>query len=131
MVGSSGHYHTSHKILIHPPRTVSFALKAKLKAELRRMTKLGIIQPIKDPADWVSSRVTVIKPNEKLRLCLDLKDLNKAIKREHYKLPTTEEIYAKMQNPKFFTKFDASNGYWQIKVDKESSRLLTFNTPYG
>ena len=89
------------------------------------MTKLGIIQPIKDPTDWVSSLVTVIKPNGKLCLCLDPKDLNKAIKKEHYKLPTTEEIFAEMQNPKFFTKLDALNGYWQIKIDKEISRLLT------
>ena len=41
------------KPVIHPPRTVPFALKAKLKAELRRMTKLGIIQPIKDPTDFL------------------------------------------------------------------------------
>ena len=26
---------------------------------------------------------------------------------------------------------DASNGFWQIPVDEESSRLLTFNTPFG
>ena len=26
---------------------------------------------------------------------------------------------------------DASSGYWQIKVDEESSNLLTFNTPFG
>ena len=29
------------------------------------------------------------------------------------------------------TKLDASSGYWQIKVDQESSKLLTFNTPFG
>ena len=32
---------------------------------------------------------------------------------------------------KVFTKLDASSGYWQIKVDEESSKLLTFNTPFG
>ena len=36
-----------------------------------------------------------------------------------------------MAGARFFTKLDASSGYWQIKVDKESSKLLTFNTPFG
>ena len=36
-----------------------------------------------------------------------------------------------MSNGKVFTKFDASCGYWQIPVDADSSKLLTFNTPFG
>ena len=31
----------------------------------------------------------------------------------------------------FFSKLDASSGYWQIKVDEESSHLLAFGTPLG
>ena len=36
-----------------------------------------------------------------------------------------------MSDTQYFTKLDASNGYWQIKVDEQSSKLLTFNTPFG
>jgi len=36
-----------------------------------------------------------------------------------------------MSGAKYFTKLDASNGYWQIKVDKDSSKLLTFATFMG
>ena len=36
-----------------------------------------------------------------------------------------------MHHAKFLTKLDASSGYWQIKVDEESSKLLTFSTPFG
>ena len=36
-----------------------------------------------------------------------------------------------MHGARFFTKFDASNGYWQIPVDCESSDLLTFATCFG
>ena len=51
---SSTHHITLNediKPIIHPPQTIPFALKAKLIAKLRRMTKLGIIQPIKDSTD--------------------------------------------------------------------------------
>lgn len=106
-------------------------MKPKLKKALEKMTKMGIIKPTEELTDWVNSLVIVEKQNGKLRLCLDPRDLNKAIKREHYKLPTAEEIFAEMKNPKYFTKLDASNGYWQIPVDEESSKLLTFNSPFG
>ena len=36
-----------------------------------------------------------------------------------------------MHHAKFLTKLDASSGYWQIKVDEESSKLLTFSTHFG
>ena len=36
-----------------------------------------------------------------------------------------------MSKAKHFTKLDASCAYWQIQLDYESSKLLTFNSPYG
>ena len=117
--------------VVHPPRKLPIALREKLCVDLRRMVKMGIIKPIHEPTDWVNSQVVVEKPNGKHRTCLDPNDLNKAIKRHHFHLPTTEEILAFMSNAKFVTKLDASNAYWQIEVDDESSKLLTFNTPFG
>ena len=31
----------------------------------------------------------------------------------------------------FFSELDASQGYWQIPVDEDSSKVLTFSTPFG
>ena len=36
-----------------------------------------------------------------------------------------------MAGSKYFTKLDASSVYWQMKIDKESSDLLMFYTPFG
>ena len=47
--------------------------------------------PLSDPTDWISSMVTVVKPN-KLLICIDYKDLNRAIKRSYYPMPTIEEV---------------------------------------
>ena len=86
------------------------------------MVKLGVITPQIGPTEC---------PNGKLRVCMDPKDLNKAIKRQYISLPTTEEILDKMNGSKYYTKLDASNAYWQMKVDEETSKLLVFNTPFG
>ena len=79
----------------------------------------------------MNSLVIVHKANGKLRICIDPRDLNKAIKRQHFQLPSAEELFAQISGAKYFAKLDMSNAYWQIKIDEESSKLLTFNTPFG
>ena len=97
--------------VVVPPRKVPFAPKDRLKKELDHMEKMGIIEKVEKSTDWVNSLVVVEKPNGKLRICLDPRSLNQAIKRQHYRLPTTEEIISQMMGAKFFSKLDASNGY--------------------
>ena len=94
------------------------------------MVRLDIIDKVEGPTDWVSNLVIVEKPNGKLRVCLDPRDLNQAIKRQH-QLPTPKDVLSKMAGVKYFSKLDASSGYWQLKLDEESSQLLAFHTPFG
>ena len=70
------------------------------------MVEEGILTPVNEPTDWVSSMVTVVKPN-KSRICIDPKDLNRAIKRSHYPIPTNEEVATKLSKAKVFTVLDA------------------------
>ena len=46
-------------------------------------------------------------------------------------MPTIEEIATRLHGAKVFSVFDASNGFWQVELDKESSFLTTVNTPFG
>ena len=64
-------------------------------------------------------------------MCLDPRDLNRAIKRQHFTLPTREEIMSRFAGAKVFSKMDASQGFYQLKLDEESSLKCTFNTPFG
>ena len=95
------------------------------------MESQNIIARVTKPTDWVNSLVVREKENGRLRLCLDPKDLNKAIKREHHPILTLEEITPNLTGAKLFSTLDARNGYWNIKLDEESSYLTTFNTPFG
>lgn len=96
------------------------------------MVKIGVIKPVTEPTSWVSSFVAVKKKGkDEIRLCIDPKDLNHAIQRQHYPMRTIEEVAARIPNAKFFTVLDASSGFWQIPLDYESSLKTTFNTPYG
>ena len=115
--------------VINSPLRMLASLKKKLNEELNRMVKMEIITPIEEPTDWVSSLVIVEKPSGQLRIGLDPQHLSQTIKRPNFVMPTAEEILAQLSNAKFFTKLDTSIAYWQIPVDDESSKLLTFNSP--
>ncbi|GFT49235.1 transposon Ty3-G Gag-Pol polyprotein [Nephila pilipes] len=83
--------------VIHPPRRVPRALQPKLKSILNNLEKEGIVSKVNKPTDWRQSLVIVEKPNRNLRLCLDPRDLNKVIKREHYQIPCTDDIICRLQ----------------------------------
>ena len=68
------------KLVVHAPQKIALSLKGKLKKELEEMVREGIIAPFEGNSDWVNSLVIREKPNGSLRICLDPKDLNKAIK---------------------------------------------------
>ena len=116
--------------VVHAPRKVPVALRDKVVEELHRMEQNGVITRQIEPTDWVSSMVKVVTP-KKMRICMDPQDLNQAIKREHYPLLTVEEVVSRMPKAKYFSELDANQGFWQIKLDEESSKLCTFNTPIG
>ena len=46
-------------------------------------------------------------------------------------MPTVDEVLPKLAKPKVFTVLYAKDGFYQVKLDKESSLLTTFWTPFG
>ena len=121
----------NHEGVQRPARTIPYKQRDSVKAELDRMVKLDVIVPEHEPTEWVNTMSVAHKSNGEIRLCLDPKDLNKAIRREHYPMTTLEGIAARIPKANFFSKCDAKSGYWQLKLSTKSSKLTTFNTPFG
>ena len=117
--------------VIHPPRKVPYSLLGRLQDRLKELEILDVIQKVDRPTKWVNSLVIVEKRNGSLRLCLDPRDLNRAIRREHYRIPTAEDIASRLNGKKLFSIVDEKDGFWQVNLDEESSYLCTFNTPFG
>ena len=80
------------------PPEITAALLPKIVDKLKEMEKEGHLAKVMQPTDWVNSMV-VSRRGEKIRICLDLADLNKAVKREHYPIPTVEEIVGNLYSP--------------------------------
>ena len=113
----------------HPPRSVPVVMQSAYKAELNILVKEGVITEVKEHTEWINSMVPVMKSNGSLRLCLDPKDLNKAIKRKQWYSRTIDDILPELAKFKYKTLKDATSGYWHVVLDLASSLLTMFNTP--
>ena len=80
--------HTDPKVspAVHPHCRLPIALQDTFKSELDAMVEKKIMVPVTEPTPWVLSMVAVQKKNNKLRICLDPRDLNRAIMCSHYPL---------------------------------------------
>ena len=130
-----GPYHIklkdSYKPVQHSPRSVLLGMLFAYKAELDRLVKEGIITEVHDHTEWINSIVPVVKEDGSLRLCLDPKDLNKAIERNQWYARTLDDILPELVQSKYFTIKDATSGFWHVPLDFRSSLLTTFNMPWG
>ena len=80
-----------------PCRKWPLSVRENVKSELERLTKMEIVTPVDTPTDWISSLVVVAKSNNKIRLCIDPKPLNKALKRNDYAMPTIDDVLPDLQ----------------------------------
>ena len=136
------HIKPDHKTARHAPRKVPVHLETAFKEEIESLVKQGILEEVKEHTDWVNSYVIVEKdtgnhhlPNhtvkKKLRICLDPRDLNKALEREPYHTRSVDEITAKLQGMTVFTIVDFKKGYWMVVLHPDSRKLTCMALPFG
>ena len=106
-------------------------MQSAYKAELNRLVKEGIITEVKEHTKWINLIVPVMKSNGSLRLCLNLKDLNKAIERNQWYSRMIDDILPELTKSKYKTLKDMTSGYWHVVLNLASSLLTMFNTHLG
>ena len=120
----------SVRSMVHAPRRVPVPVRGKVRKKLDEPESDGVLTPVTEATDWVSSMVIVQKSSGQTRICINPKDLNTEIRCQYYPMPTIEEVSTRLKNVRLFTVLDAKNGFWQIPLDEKSSMLTCFNTPY-
>ena len=111
------------------------AYSSHLQKEIDKMLQAGIIKPVKEAIPWINSFILIKGKdklgNQKLHICLDLMNLNKAIVCEMYHFKTLEDITHLIANSCIMIVCDCKKGYWHQESDEASSFLNTFNTELG
>ena len=103
-----------------PIRRVPYHTRQKVEQELERLQSLDIIEPVSGPTSWLNPFIPVPKSDGNIRLCLDMRQANQAIKRERHVIPKMEDIIQDLHGAKVFSKIDLREGYHQIKLHENS-----------
>ena len=90
-----------------------------------------MISKIDEPTDWCAGMVVVLKEDGRVRICVDLTQLNQSVCIERHILPSVEQTLAQIGGAKHFLKLDANSVFWEIELDPETAKLTTFIMPVG
>ena len=110
--------------VFQPPRPVPFHLREKMDRELENMEKDDVIEPHHGPAPWVSNVVLAPKDDGGLRVTVDMRQANDAIKRTNLPIPRPEEISSQLAGYTVYSKLDFRSAFHQLEIE-EDSRILT------
>ena len=117
----------------YTPIPVAHHWKEKVKADLDRDVRLGIIEkvPQGEIAEWCSRMVVTPKSNGKPRRTIDFQELNRATLREVHHTPSPINLVTKVPAGKLKTVLDAWNGYHSLLLDPKSKKFTNFITEWG
>ena len=101
-----------------PHRRVPFHVRKQLEEQLEIDERNGVIERVQGPIPWVSPVVVAPNPKQpgKIRMCVDMRQANKAIQRERHITPTIKEVIGDLNGAKVFSKLDLNQGYDQLEL---------------
>ena len=105
------------------PRRVAIPLIKSVEQELQCMEDLGVIAKVHEPTEWCAGMVVAPKVNGEVRICIDLTNLNRSMRRERHPLPAVDQTLSQLAGAKVFSKLDANSGFWQIPLAPDSAKL--------
>ena len=89
------------------------------------------MEKVSGPTPWTSPIVVVPKKSGEVQICIDMREANKAVKREkRHLMPTIDDLVTDLNGSTVFTTLDLSSGY-QLELAEESQHITTFSTHLG
>ncbi|KAK3105395.1 hypothetical protein FSP39_024200 [Pinctada imbricata] len=110
-------------------RRTPICFEGEAEKQIEKMIKADVIEP--SVSEWAFSPVLVRKRDGSVRWCVDYRALNNVTKKDVFPLPLVEECMDTLSGNIWFSKLDATWGYWQIKVKEEDKCKTAFLTKFG
>ena len=115
----------THRLYSEPKTTTtpqnSFPLTKDVEKELERPERIDIIEKFDGPTQWVSPIVVVPKNSGGVRICVALREANKAVKREKHQMDTTDELISDFNDAiqslvNWISPLHTTSRNWRLKV---------------
>lgn len=117
--------------VVQPYRRIPIPLESKVNDKIKELVDSDIVEPVDIPSKWISPIVPVLKPNGDIRICIDMRQANKAILRENHPLPTMDQLSTHFRKAKLFSRLDIKNAFHQIEISENSRHITTFISSKG
>jgi hypothetical protein len=112
-----------------PPRNYDYMLYACIKEEVDKLLKARFIQPCRY-MEWLSNIVLVEKKGSgKIRICVYLRNLNRATPKDMYPMPIADILINKASGNRIISFLDGNTGYNQIFMAIEDISKTAFRCP--
>lgn len=111
-------------------RPINPLLLPLIEKEIKKLLAAKIKVPLRY-SKWVAKLVVVRKKSGKIRLCVDLRNLNKCFKKDNYPLPKMEQLLQKFLGAKVMSFLDGFSGYNQVSIHPDDQEKTAFTTPRG
>jgi hypothetical protein len=89
----------------------------KAKAEIEKQWNAGFLEVVKYPR-CVSNIVVVPKKKNKIRVCVNLRDLNQTSPKDNFPLPHLDMLVDNAARSSTYSFMDGFSGYNQIKMTR-------------
>ena len=99
-----------------------------VQQEIHKLLKVGFIRTSRY-VEWISNIVPVKKKNGKIRVCIDLRDLNRSTPKDEYPMPVADMLIDNTAEFWIFSFMDGYSGYNQIYMAEEDIHKTTFRCP--
>jgi hypothetical protein len=101
----------------------------ELEMQLKELLDLGLIRPSMSP--WGAPVIFIRKKDRSRRLCIDYRQLNKAMIKNQYPLPRIDDLFDQMKGAIMFSKIDLQSGYHQLWIKEDDIPKTAFKTRFG
>ena len=87
----------------------------KIREEIAKQIQANFLEVVDYP-QWLANIVLVPKKDEKVRMCVDFRDLNKACPKDDFSLPQIDVIVDSATSSAMYSFMDGFSGYNQIMM---------------
>ena len=111
-----------------PPRRLAPKYEQALKDSVKDLLDNNIAVPSHCA---FASPIVMASQKDKIRMCIDYRELNSITKKMRYPLPNPSNIFQNLAGNQYFAHMDLRSGYHQLAMSPEASEWSAFVTPFG
>ena len=117
----------SSKIINQRQYNIPQALRPIMQKQLDNMLEAGLIK--RSQSEYNSPILLIPKQTAgEYRLCVDLREINKIVRPEHFPQPSCDEVLSGLHGSRLFSVCDLSSGYDQIKLKASCTKYFAFSS---